>query len=414
MDISSAIENIYRFDRARILATLVRQTRDLDMAEDVLQDAIARAIASWPDDGVPANPAGWISRTAQRIAIDNQRRIGAFRLRMPLLVIPEERDVSLHDVDLAFGDDRLRLIFTCCHPILAMESRLALTLRMICGLSTPDIASLFLVPEATMAARITRAKKKIGASGVPYVIPAPEHLEDRLQDVLAVIYLVATAGHTPGTGEGLYNTSHMELALDLSGVLHELIPNHPDVMGLRALILLTEARKASRIDAAGNALRLDQMDRSLWNSDLIAQAQCLTEQSLRISKPETVGRYALQAAIAMIHAEADSYERTDWAQIAALYAVLDHRHPSAIVRLGYGIAIGMRDTPQAGLEIINSSNLDVALAGYPMLPAARAELLRQAGDHAVAAVHYRLAADLTGNATLKSWFLTQAESMEPA
>lgn len=410
-DIEQAIEYLYRNDWARILATLVRQTRDLDAAEDTLQEAMARAVASWPSDGLPDNPSGWISTVAQRIAVETARRSGAMQARLPLLVIPDEPDASLHGIDLAFRDDRLRLIFTCCHPLLSSESRLALTLRMVCGLSTADLASLFIVQESTMAARITRAKKKLAASGVPYHIPAPADLEDRLQDVLAVIHLIATAAHTPATGDRLHNATHMQLALDLTAVIMELIPAHAEVQSLRALVMFTEARRESRVDAAGNALPLDRMDRTLWDHHLISQALKLTEESLRGSQPNTVGPYALQAAIAAVHAEAECYEETDWAQIAAVYAVLDHRHPGTVVRLGYAISVGMHRGPTAGLEMIEQSNLDTALPTYAMLPAARADLHRRAGNNIQAAREYTLAADLTTNETLSRWFLDQAKIM---
>lgn len=406
------IEHLYQGDWAKLLATLVRQTRDLDTAEDALQEAIARAIVSWPESGIPANPAGWVSTTAQRIAVDIARRNSTFQGKMPQLVIPQEPDLALHAVDLAFGDDRLRLIFTCCHPILSPESRLALTLRMICGLSTSEIAALFLVQESTMAARITRAKSKLTSSGVPYQIPAPEELEHRLHDVLAVVYLVATSAHTPGSGIGLHDTTHMKLALDLTRVLLDLIPDHPEVMSMRALVLLAEARKDSRIDAAGNALPLEHMDRSLWDSELIAKAQRLVKRSMLISQPDTVGSYTIQAAIAMVHAEATSYDETDWAQIASLYAVLNHKYPGSIVRLGYAIAVGMRDGAEAGLKMIEQSGLEAALPNYPMLAAAKADLNRRIGNRSAAAFHYRRAAKLTGNTTLMQWFLVQAVEME--
>lgn len=410
--VASAIEQIYRDDWARILATLVRQTRDLDAAEDALQEAMARAFDTWPRDDVPINPAGWVSVTARRITLDTARRNSTLQGKLPLLVIPEDVDSALHEIDLAFKDDRLRLIFTCCHPVLAPESRLALTLRLVCGLTTAESASLFLVPEPTMAARITRAKKKIAASGVPYHIPSPDDLEERLQDVLEVVYLVATAAHTPGAGDGLHNSTHMQLALDLTRVLTELVPRHPEVMSLRALVLLAEARKDSRIDDAGNALALEHIDRSLWDQSLIAQAQVLTETSLRLTHQDTVGPYTLQAAIAMIHAEAATYEETDWEQIAAFYSILDRRHPGAVVRLGYAIAIGMRDGPESGLAMIQQSGLDDALPNYPMLPAAKADLLRKSGQAAEAAVQYRLASCRTNNATLARWFNDQARQMD--
>lgn len=409
--IDRVIESLYRTDWAKILATLVRQTRDLDAAEDAVQEAMSRAIASWETTGIPENPAGWISVAAKRIAIDSQRRASTLQGKLPLLIVPEDDDTSLHLIDLAFGDDRLRLIFTCCHPVLAPEARLALTLRMICGLTTTDIAALFLVQEPTMAARITRAKRKLSASGVPFHIPAPADIEARLQDVLAVVYLVATAAHTPPQGIGLHNATNMRLALDLTAMLQELVPGHPEVIALRALVMMADARKDSRLDAADNALPLEHMDRSLWDQATIAQAIILTEESLGMSSIDMVGSYTLQAAIAAVHAEAPSYEETDWSQIVALYTILNHRHPGAVVQLGRAIAIGMRDGPKAGLANIQSANLDDALATYPMLPAARAHLYRQLGEAPQAAEHYRLAADRTSNETLQRWFLSQAERL---
>lgn len=409
---ADAIDHVYREDWAGILATLVRQTRDLDAAEDALQEAMARAVDTWPRDGVPENPAGWVSVAARRIAVDAVRRSSVLQSKLPQLVLIDDAATDLHGVDLAFGDDRLRLIFTCCHPVLAPESRLALTLRMVCGLSTADIAALFLVQESTMAARITRAKKKLAASGVPYRIPALAELDQRLQDLLSVVYLVATAAHTPGTGVGLHNTTHMQLALRLTQMLLDLLPSHPEVMSLRALVVLAEARKDSRIDATGNPLPLERMDRSLWNASLIAEAKEFTKESLRVSRPESVGSYTLQAAIAMIHAEATTYADTDWAQIAALYAVLNHRFPGEVVLLGYAIAIGMRDGPQHGLRVIEQSALTEALSDYPMLPAAIADLSRRAGDRVAAATNYRRAAELSDNKTLTRWFLEQAAILE--
>ncbi|MCO5225158.1 MAG: hypothetical protein M9953_07465 [Thermomicrobiales bacterium] len=404
-----AVDAVYRDNWTAILATLVRETRDLDAAEDALQEAMARAIASWPRDGVPANPAGWVSITARRIAIDAARRASAFQDKLPLLVVDDEPDASLHAIDLAFGDDRLRLIFTCCHPLLSQDARLALTLRLVCGLPTADIAALFLVPETTMAARITRAKNRLTASGAPYQIPSPEDIETRLNDVLAVVYLVATAGHTASSGTELHNTTHMQLALTLTRVLCELVPRHPEVLGLRALVLLAEARKDSRLDPEGTPLTLEHMDRSLWNRQMIADGVALTETSLRISKPETVGPFALQAAIAAVHAEAATYDDTDWAQIVALYAVLNHRHGNAVTRLGYAVAVGMHEGPEVGLKMIDTFRLDEALPSYPMLPAARADLLRRSGRNAEAVEEYQRAATLSTNQTLARWFMQQAE-----
>lgn len=408
-EIQRVIEQLYADDSARLLGTLVRSTRDLDAAEDALQDAIARAIETWPRDGIPANPAGWITVTARNIVIDGARRTSTWQSRLPLLIVQDEPEPGTDAIDLAFQDDRLRLIFTCCHPLLAPEARIALTLRMVCGLTTAEIASLFLVPEPTMAARITRAKKKLAASGVPYRIPLPQDLEQRLTDVLAVIYLVATEAHTPAHGDGLHRANHMNLALKLSNIMTELVPNHPEVMGLRALILFAESRKQSRVDAAGNATTLEAMDRSLWDADLMATAKALTEDSLKRSNPDMVGPYTLQAAIAAIHADAASYEETDWPQIVAFYLLLERRAPSLVVRLGLAVATAMRDGPAAGMAMLD--DLEGALKDYPMFAAARADLSRRSGDSLTAIANFRRAASLTGNSTLAAWLNAQADSL---
>lgn len=410
--IDRVIEQVFAESWATLLGTLVRYTRDFDAAEDALQDAIARAIDTWTRDGVPPNPAGWLATTARNIVIDGARRSQAYRARLPLLIVDAEPGQDLHSVDFAFGDDRLRLIFTCCHPVLPTEARIALTLRMVCGLTTAEIAHLFLVPEPTMAARITRAKKKLAASGVPYRIPLPADLPTRLNDVLTVIYLVATEAHTPSSGTGLLRDDHMQLALRLSHIMCEHVPHNPEVLGLHAIILFADARKHARVDAAGNALTLDAMDRSLWNPEHISAGLACTAEAMRRSTPENVGPFALQAAIAAIHAEAYTYDDTDWPQIVALYTLLEQRQPTAIVRLGKSIALGMRDGADVGLRLVSDAAFDDALPTYPMLPAARADFSRRVGDYDSAITQYTRAAELTTNDTLRIWFLNQATTLQ--
>lgn len=411
-DTDRAIERLYANDWPQLLGTLVRTTRDLDTAEDALQEAIARAMQTWPHDGLPDQPAAWIARTARNIVIDGGRRDQRWHQRMPLLIVEDEPESTLHAIDLAFQDDRLRLIFTCCHPVLSQESRVALTLRMVCGLTTAEIARLFLVSEATMAARITRAKKKIAASGVPYRIPLPQDLPSRLSDVLTVIYLIGTEGHTRAEGYGLQRDDHMQVALRLSRIMTELVPKHPEVIALHAILLFADARKATRMDEHGLPLTLEAMDRSLWNQVDIAAAKQLTEESLRRSSPDSVGPYALQAAIAAIHADAATYEQTDWDQIVAFYTLLESQQPSAIVSLGKAIAIGMRDGPEVGLKVVSDPAFDEALPGYAMLPAARADFARRLGDYGIAVTWFSRAAELTHNETMRAWFLQQAALLE--
>lgn len=262
-----------------------------------------------------------------------------------------------------------------------------------------------------MAARITRAKKKLAASGVPYRIPLPQDLEQRLSDVLAVIYLVATEAHTPSHSEGFHHANHMELALTLSRIMTEHLPQHPEVLGLHALILFADARNQSRLDASGNVLRLDEMDRTLWDDGKIGEATSLTERAMQLATPETVGPYPLQAAIAAVHAEAPTFDETDWPQVVALYGMLEKVSPSPVVRLARSIAVSMRDGPDAGLAMIRAERLQEQLAGYPMLPAALADLHRRSGDCAEAETWYRRAAELTHNETMRDWFWSQAAIM---
>jgi len=308
-DVRAAVGTAHRHDWGLVLAATARTVGDLDLAEECVQEAYVAAIRSWTQDGVPDNPAAWLTTAAKRRAVDLIRRRQTLRRKLPLLIEPAPADapdeaVEDPDPERAVPDDRLRLIFTCCHPALAQEAQVALTLRLLCGVSTADIAAAFLVSEATMTRRISRAKAKIADAGIPYRVPAAAELPDRLRSVLAVVHLVFTTGHTAPTGRQLVRTDLVDRAVQLARVLAALLPDEPEVRGLLALILVTDARRATRVDDAGRLVRLEDQDRSRWDRAAIDEAHELIMESLRAGPP---GRYVLQAAIASLYARADSY-----------------------------------------------------------------------------------------------------------
>lgn len=370
-----------------MLAATVRVTGDLDLAEECVQDAYVIALDAWLHDGVPDNPGAWLTTTARRRALDGRRRERTLRAKLPLLVEPEESTVE----DII--DDRLRLLFTCCHPALAREAQVALTLRLVCGLTTAEIAHAFLISEATMAARITRAKKKIAAARIAYRAPAPEELPDRLDAVLTVVHLLYTTGHTAPAGDRLVRVDLVEKAFDLARMLRTLMPDEREVRGLLALLLLTDARRATRTATDGRLLLLAEQDRGQWDRTAIAEGTALVPGALRGG----AGRFALQAAIAALHAEAPTYEDTDWRQIVGLYDVLLTVWTSPVVALNRAVAVSMADGPTAALATIEALDADGRLAGYRYLPATRADLLRRLGRHTEAAAEYRQALELTDN-----------------
>jgi len=396
--VAAAVADAHRREWGFVLAATMRVTRDFDLAEECVQDAYARALSTWRERGVPRNPAAWLSTAARNRAIDQLRRESLFRRAMPELVMDE----STPDDDASSGDsaasdipdDRLRLICTCCHPALAQPAQVALTLRMLCGLSTAEVARAFLVTEPTMAARITRAKKKISAARIPYRVPSREDLPARIESILAVIYLIFTSGHTPPSGPGLVRADLLGRALDLARMLHLLLPADGDVTGLLALILLTDSRRATRLDPAGELVRLQDQDRSRWDRAAISEGQALTRAALR-SRPH--GRYALQAAIAAVHAGAPSWDETDWAEVVGLYDVLLAGWPSPVVALNRAVAIGFAAGPAAGLAALEPLALEPQLAGYGYLPAARAEFLQLLGRREPARLAYSEALLLTEN-----------------
>ena len=400
--VSTAIADAHRREWAFVLAATARVVGDLDLAEECVQDAYAAALTAWTRQGVPRNTGAWLTTAARRRAIDAKRRDAVLRAKLPLLIEPDPPvaasappGAGAAAEDDVIPDDRLRLIFTCCHPALAREAQVALTLRLVCGLTTVEIAQAFLVSEPTMAARVTRAKKKISAARIAYRVPGPAELPDRLDAVLTVVHLLYTTGHTAPGGENLVRADLVGRAIGLARMLRTLMPDEREVAGLLALILLTDARRATRADPQGRVLLLEEQDRSLWDRAVIAEGAALVPWALRGGGP---GRFALQAAIAALHAEAPSYADTDWPQIVALYDALLRVWSSPVVALNRAVAVAMARGPDAGLAQIGELETDGRLSGYRYLPAAKADLLRRLGQLEAAAQAYRAALALTDNA----------------
>ncbi|GAA3071601.1 RNA polymerase sigma factor [Streptosporangium carneum] len=391
--VQRVVADAHRREWAFVLAATVRVARDLDLAEECVQDAYLVALDAWAREGVPRNPGAWLTTAAKRKALDALRREQLFRSKLPLLVEPDVTEVDDLSDD-AVQDDRLRLIFTCCHPALAREAQIALTLRLVCGVSTGDIARAFLVSEATMAARMTRAKKKISAARIAYRVPTASELPDRLEAVLNVIHLLYTTGHTAPSGDRLVRVDLVERALDLTRMLRALMPDEPEVRGLLALLLVTDARRSTRTDADGRLVLLEEQNRSAWDRAAIEEGHLLVVEALRSGRP---GRFTLQAAIAALHATAPSYAETDWPQVLTLYDELLRVWPSPVVALNRAVALAMVRGPAVALGEIEELERDGRLAGYRYLPATKADLLRRLGRHHEAARAYRAALDLTDN-----------------
>lgn len=395
-DAAAALEAAYRGERASVLATLTRHVGgDLGLAEDAVQDAFAAAAAVWPQRGVPANPGGWLTVAARRKAIDRLRRSRAFDARLPHLHrLMDSSDDPFDSHDSAIGDDRLRLVFTCCHPALALETRIALTLRSLGGLSVADVARAFLASEAAMARRLVRAKHKIAQAGIPYRIPSDAELPDRLGGVLCVVYLIFNEGHTAAAGDALLRPDLSTEAIRLGRLLVALMPDDAETLGLLALMLLVDARRSTRTDAAGAFVGLEHQDRRRWNVVAVAEGRSVLQSALRLRRP---GSYQIQAAIAALHTEAPDWSATDWPQIAALYAELARRDPSPVVEVNRAVAVAMAHGPDAGLAILAPLAEDERLDRYQPLHAARAELLSRAGDRAAAGAAYAEAIALSAN-----------------
>jgi RNA polymerase sigma-70 factor (ECF subfamily) len=399
--VADAVAQAHRAEWGFVLAATARMTRDLDLAEECVQDAFAQALTAWARTGPPERPGAWLTTVARRRAIDVMRREVLFRAKLPLLVddsFDEHPAVAGTGVDAGddavYPDDRLRLIFTCCHPALSREAQVALTLRLLCGLSTAEVARAFLVSEPTMAARITRAKKKISAARIPYRVPALAELPQRVDAVLDVVHLVFTTGHTAPTGPALVRRDLVERAADLARMLHQLLPGNGDAAGLLALILLTDARRETRTGPDGRLLLLAEQDRGRWDRAAIAEGIALVRTALRSRPP---GRYALQAAIAAVHGEAPSFTSTDWVEIVALYDVLLQIWPSPVVALNRAAAVGFAQGPAAGLAALDELAAEPTLAGYGYLPAARADFLARLGRTDEARLSYSEALLLTEN-----------------
>ena len=374
-----------------MLAATVRVTRDLDLAQECAQDAFTRALTSWSTDGVPAHPGAWLTTVARRRALDVVRREETLRRKLPLLVEPQVDPERTPTGPIA--DDRLRLIFTCCHPALALEAQVALTLRLLCGLSTAEVARAFVVSEATMAARITRAKKKITQARIPYRVPDEAELPERVDAVLVALHLLFSTGHAAPAGTALRRHDLIDRALDLARLLRSLLPG-PEVAGLLALMLLTDARRDTRVDDGGALVLLEDQDRSRWDRAGIDEGLVLVREALQARPP---GRFALQAAIAAVHADAATWAETDWREIAALYALLEQRWPSPVVALNRAVAVGFAHGWAAGLAALDALAREPALSSYGYLPAARADALRRLGRTAEARAAYADALALTSN-----------------
>jgi RNA polymerase sigma-70 factor (ECF subfamily) len=382
---------VFRQEWGRIVATLIRMTGDWDLAEECAQDAFAAALTKWVTDGVPDRPGAWLTTTARNRALDRLRRskteatklkeVAAMNVPSDPMPVPDDSGVT---------DDRLRLIFTCCHPALTLEARVALTLRTLAGLTTAEIARAFLVPEATMAKRLVRAKHKIRDAGIPYRVPPSHLLPERTNGVLGVLYLLFNEGYSASAGEDLLRPGLSAEAIRLGRLLTSLMPDEPEVAGLLALMLLQDARRVARIDDAGELVSLEDQDRSRWDQAEISEGRGLLAAALR---RQQAGPYQIQAAIAACHAEAARADATDWAEIALLYGRLREVVPSAVVELNRAVAVAMADGPGAGLELISALEEGGALAGYFLLPATRADLLRRLERWAEAADSYRQALD---------------------
>jgi RNA polymerase sigma-70 factor (ECF subfamily) len=390
-EVEAVVAATFRDEWGRIVATLIRATGDWDLAEECAQDAFARALERWPSDGVPRNPGAWLTTTARNRAIDRLRRDATGLAKLQEVPVPSPSDEPAAEDESGVEDDRLRLIFTCCHPALSVDAQVALTLRTLGGLTTAEIARAFLVSEPTMAQRLVRAKQKIRNAAIPYRVPPGHLLPDRTAAVLAVLYLLFNEGYAATDGDALVRVDLCDEALRLARVLAALMPDEPEVGGLLALILLHDARRSARVDEHGDLVPLEEQDRSLWDRAKIEEGARVLDAALRRGEP---GAYQVQAAIAACHATAPDAAATDWSEIAILYGELARLHPSPVIELNRAVAIAMAQGADVGLALVDRLVDSGELSGYRLLPATRADLLRRLGRAAEAETAYRRALEL--------------------
>ncbi len=399
----------HRREWAFVLAATVRVTGDIDLAEECVQEAYARALASWSSRGIPAKPGAWLTTVARRRAIDVARREASFGRALPMLVEGMDEPGPGETNTPEITDDRLRLIFTCCHPALGSDAQVALTLRLLCGLTTAEVARAFLVGEATMGARLTRAKKKISIARIPYRVPPIEELPARIDAVLNVVHLLYATGHTAPLGPDLVRRDLVERSLDLARLLHALLPDDADVAGLLALILLTDARSEARLGGDGALVLLADQDRARWDQGAIDEGIALVRSALQRRPP---GRFALMAAIAAVHAQAPTWEATDWREVVGLYVVLMQIWPSPVVALNHAVAVGLAEGPQAGLDALDTLATDSLLSTYSYLASARADFLRQLRRMGEARTAYEEALLLSENAVERAFLENRLRNIE--
>ena len=407
--VSTAIDEAFRTEWGRVVATLIRVTGDWDLAEECAQEAFAKALATWPRDGVPHRPGAWLTTAARNRALDKLRRGAAEANRLRNLAVTAANDAEAPEPD-DVPDDRLRLMFTCCHPALPLEAQVALTLRTLAGLTTPEIARAFLVPEPTMAQRIVRAKRKIRNARIPYRVPPAELLPERTSGVLGVLYLLFNEGYSASAGADLVRHALTAEAIRLARVVVGLLPDAPEAGGLLALMLLHDARRATRTDDAGDLVTLADQDRTRWDRALIDEGVRVLDDALTLGRP---GLYQLQAAIAACHATAERAEDTDWARIARLYELVTRLTPSPVVELNRAVAVAMADGPAAGLAVADNLADGGRLAGYHLLPATRADFLRRLGRDEEAVAAYREARELAPTDAERRYLGRRIEELGP-